>query len=102
MTERHPFLGKIVTGRIHSGSVAVGDKLKVLWKDGEWRLEASMWCSLPLATKRVCLPTVCPPNTCVCLLSAFGRQPAAGGEDLGFKVTKLMKRSGTGTGARVV
>ncbi|KAL4439803.1 hypothetical protein ABPG75_002804 [Micractinium tetrahymenae] len=53
MTERHPFLGKIVTGRVHSGSVAVGDKLKVLWKDG--------------------------------------------GEDLGFKVTKLMKRSGTGT-----
>ena len=38
MTERHPFLGKIVTGRIHSGSVAVGDKLKVLWKDGERQL----------------------------------------------------------------
>ena len=35
MTERHPFLGKIVTGRIHSGSVAVGDRLKVLWKEGE-------------------------------------------------------------------
>lgn len=35
MTERHPFLGKIVTGRVHSGSVAVGDRLKVLWRDGE-------------------------------------------------------------------
>ena len=35
MSERHPFLGKIVTGRVHSGSVAVGDRLKVLWRDGE-------------------------------------------------------------------
>lgn len=35
ISERHPFLGKIVTGRVHSGSVAVGDRLKVLWKDGE-------------------------------------------------------------------
>lgn len=35
MSERHPFLGKIVTGRVASGSVALGDRLKVLWKDGE-------------------------------------------------------------------
>lgn len=32
---------------------------------------------------------------------SFGYQTIAGGEDLGFKVTKLMKRSGTGTGAHV-
>ncbi|GAB4823663.1 hypothetical protein N2152v2_010709 [Parachlorella kessleri] len=30
MTEKDPFLGKIVTGRIHSGSVAVGDRIKLL------------------------------------------------------------------------
>lgn len=35
MTERHAFLGRIATGRVHSGSVAVGDRIKVLWKDGE-------------------------------------------------------------------
>ncbi|EFN51124.1 hypothetical protein CHLNCDRAFT_141310 [Chlorella variabilis] len=53
MTERHSFLGKIVTGRVHSGTVALGDRVKVLWRDG--------------------------------------------GQDEGFKVTRIMKRSGTGT-----
>ena len=37
MTERHSFLGKIVTGRVHSGTVALGDRVKVLWRDGERR-----------------------------------------------------------------
>ncbi|KAI3431850.1 hypothetical protein D9Q98_010602 [Chlorella vulgaris] len=53
MTERHAFLGRIATGRVHSGSVAVGDRIKVLWKDG--------------------------------------------GQEEGFKVTKLMKRCGMTT-----
>ena len=34
MAEPHPFLGKIVTGRVHSGSVAVGDRVKVLSHKG--------------------------------------------------------------------
>ena len=55
MTERHPFLGKIVTGRIATGAVAVGDRLRVL-----------------------------------------GHEEGAAPQD-GFKVTRLMKRSGTGS-----
>eukprot|EP00887_Chlorella_sp_A99_P000494 scaffold17.g494.t1 len=51
MTERSPFLGKVVTGRVHSGSVGVGDRLKVLGHRG--------------------------------------------GVAEGFKVTRVMKRSGT-------
>lgn len=47
MTERHPFLGKVVTGRVAAGSVGLGDRLKVLWKDGErWMADGA--CGWPL------------------------------------------------------
>ena len=80
MTERHPFLGKIVTGRIHSGSVAVGDRMKVLWKDGEGLLQGAFVCLLGDAG---CVAAKCCGRmvrgsgllrkACVCLLGAAQR-----------------------------
>ena len=40
MAERDPFVGKIVTGRVASGTVAVGDALRVLHHGGELRSKA--------------------------------------------------------------
>ncbi|KAA8495706.1 GTP-binding protein TypA/BipA-like [Porphyridium purpureum] len=35
MISRDPFLGKMVTGKVHSGTAFVGDQVKVLTRDGE-------------------------------------------------------------------
>uniref|UniRef100_A0A7S0ZHY3 Tr-type G domain-containing protein n=1 Tax=Timspurckia oligopyrenoides TaxID=708627 RepID=A0A7S0ZHY3_9RHOD len=36
MISRDPFLGKIVTGRVHAGQARVGDAVKVMTRDGEY------------------------------------------------------------------
>jgi hypothetical protein len=118
MSERHPFLGKIVTGRVHSGSVALGDRLKVLWRDGECQLgwvgsaasfgaafdaavalllalfETLCILALPLGSESCAKVHLVGPSC-----AALPVHSHAGGEQGGFKVTRLMKRHGTTTGA---
>ena len=77
--------------------MAVGDKLKVLWKDGEGRLQSVLGSSPSLLLHAAQAVGVLPdthvmPDTHVCpavpTTASVPRFHSAGGEDVGFKVTK--------------